>query len=282
MDARDAALAFAALAQERRVRLMHRLVAAGTGGISAGEIAVALNVAPSSLSFHLAALEQAGLIESVRQGRRVIYKACAAGLDRLLHAAAALCLEPGGHGDDERIGALVAVRRRAWAIPSTANVLFVCRHNSARSIMAEAVLRRLGGGRFHAYSAGPQPARRPLPQVLDLLRAAGHDVGALRSKSWNEFATPDGGRMDVVIALCDMAADGAMPAFGPAPVTGLWLLPDPARFDGSARERNALLKELYWGIRRRLEAFCRLPADSLDRAALQLRVDEIGGAVPAA
>ncbi|WP_374443537.1 metalloregulator ArsR/SmtB family transcription factor [Stella sp.] len=273
MDARHAALAFSALSQETRIGLLDRLRRAGSAGLAAGELGAALEVRPSTLSFHLAALEQAQLIRGTRRGRQLIYTAHAPGLRGLVRSLAELC------GDDDAWGERIRALLDEPAAPALApsfNVLFLCRHNSARSIMAEAILAGIGGGRFRGYSAGPDPAPAPLPQVIDLLRAHGHDVATLRSKSWAEFARETSARMDFVITLCDMPDDTPGPDLG-SPVAGLWLLPDPTRFAGSQRERSALLAELYAGLRRRLERFCRLPLAAMDRATAKLRLDQLGG-----
>ena len=157
------------------------------------------------------------------------------------------------------------------------NVLFLCRHNSARSIMAEAILKRLGGPRFHAWSAGSDPGPDPNPEVLAKLRAFGHDTTGLRSKSWHEFTGPNAPRMDFVITLCDALEGPTCPDFGNLVVTGAWPLPDPAKFAGSDLERAALLNELYAGLERRLRIFVALSFASLDRLALKRRLDDIGG-----
>ncbi len=160
--------------------------------------------------------------------------------------------------------------------PPTFNVLFLCTRNSARSIMAEAILSRLAPGRFAAYSAGSEPSPDgPLPEVLAQLKALGHDVSGFRSKSWDEFCGPDAPRMDFVVALCDTLAGQVCPDFGATTITGAWPLPDPAKFTGSTAERATLLNELYAGLRRRLELFASLPVATLDRMALKARVDEL-------
>lgn len=156
------------------------------------------------------------------------------------------------------------------------NVLFLCTHNSARSLMAEAILARVGKGRFNAYSAGSEPARAPMPEVLAKLRTLGHDVGQLRCKSWNDFTGADAPRMDFVITLCDEPEGQRCPDFGDRSVTAAWPLPDPAKFTGTDAERATMINELYGMIRRRLEIFVNLPYPSLDRMALKKRLDEIG------
>ena len=156
------------------------------------------------------------------------------------------------------------------------NVLFLCTHNSARSVIAEAILRELGGGRFRAYSAGSEPIAAPLPEVMEKLRALGHDVSGLRSKSWDEFLGPSAPRMDFVITLCDTPDGQVCPDFGELAVTGAWPLPDPVKFTGSAVERSAMLNELYASLRRRIEIFISLPFATLDRMAIKARLDELG------
>ena len=157
------------------------------------------------------------------------------------------------------------------------NVLFLCTQNSARSIIAEALLEKIGRGRFRAYSAGSEPAEQPLPEVMDRLKALGHDVSRLRCKSWDDFKGPDAPRMDFIIALCDAPNGQFCPDLGDDQfVTGAWPLPDPAQFTGSSTERTTLLNELYAMIRRRIEIFTSLPFDSLDRMAIKARLDEIG------
>jgi protein-tyrosine-phosphatase len=159
------------------------------------------------------------------------------------------------------------------------NVLFLCTRNSARSIIAEALLEKIGQRRFNAYSAGSKPAREPMPEVVDRLRHLGHDVSKLRCKSWNEFMGPNAPRMDFVIALCDTPQGQMCPDLGDKFVTAAWPLPDPADFKGSPAERVTLLNELYAMVRRRLEIFTSLPFASLDRMALKKRLDEIGDTV---
>jgi len=156
------------------------------------------------------------------------------------------------------------------------NVLFLCTRNSARSIMSEAILARIGGDRFRAYSAGSDPAAEPMPEVIAKLQALGHDVSALHCKSWDVFAGSDAPRLDFVIALCDTLDNQICPDFGDKAVTGAWPMPDPAKFTGNAAERSTLLNELYASLRRRIEIFVSLPFAALDRMALRARLDEIG------
>lgn len=161
------------------------------------------------------------------------------------------------------------------------SVLFLCTHNSARSIIAEAVLNDIGQGRFQALSAGSDPGPAPMPEVLDRLRVVGFDTAGLSSKSWNAFAGPGAPKIDFVIALCDTLHGQKCPDFGNQVVTAAWPFPDPAKFQGTDVERAAMINELIGMIRRRLEIFINLPFSSLDKMALQARLDELGEMAPA-
>jgi arsenate reductase len=255
---------------------MRVLATMGATGMPAGELALRLSVAPSTLSFHLSALEQAGLIRHTRQGRHIIYAVRFIGLRELFSFLTETCCS----GRPELCGDLAGLLREETmeddAMTPAFNVLFLCTHNSARSIMAEAILERIGKGKFRAYSAGSDPAPTPMPEVIERLRTMGHDVSRLHSKSWDEFMGPDAPRMDFVIALCDTLEGQQCPDFGDRVVTGAWPLPDPAKFTGSQIERTTLLNELYGMIRRRLEIFISLPFTTLDKMAMKARLDEIG------
>jgi ArsR family transcriptional regulator, arsenate/arsenite/antimonite-responsive transcriptional repressor / arsenate reductase (thioredoxin) len=277
METEDAAFAFAALGQPSRLELLRCLLEAGPNGLAAGEAAQRLGLPPSTLSFHLRALQDSGLIAPTRQGRHLIYAPQLARLRALLAFLAEACCggAPERCGDLGRL--LNAITREKNDMEHSAfNVLFLCTHNSARSIIAEAILDKLGRPRFEGWSAGSDPRPEgPLPEVLSLLKTLGHDISELRSKSWNELTGPDAPRMDFVITLCDTIQGQACPDFGETTVTGAWPLPDPSKFTGSPAERATLLNEVYAGLRRRLEAFMSLPVASLDKMALKARVDEL-------
>jgi protein-tyrosine-phosphatase/DNA-binding transcriptional ArsR family regulator len=277
MENEDAAFAFAALGQGTRLDLLRALLDAGPNGLAAGEVAARLGVPASTLSFHLRALDQVGLIAATRQGRSLIYAVQFARLRTLLAFLAEACCggEPQRCGDLGRILDTITREKNTMAQPAF-NVLFLCTHNSARSIMAEAILDKIGRPRFEGWSAGSDPRPDgPLPEVMTLLKTQGHDVSDLRSKSWNELSGPDAPRMDFVITLCDTIQGQTCPDFGATTITGAWPLPGPSKFSGSTAERAALLNEVYAGLRRRLEAFISLPVASLDRMALKARVDEL-------
>jgi protein-tyrosine-phosphatase/DNA-binding transcriptional ArsR family regulator len=281
MDEQQAAQAFAALSQETRVRLFRLIAEAGATGMRAGELQTRLAVPASTLSFHLSALEQAGLVQSTKHGRMVIYAVSVMGLRDLLTSVTETCCagRPDLCGDIAQL--LPEFEGEASTMTSAFNVLFLCTHNAARSIMAEAILNKIGRGRFNAYSAGSEQAPAPNPEVLQNLARMGHDVSCLRSKSWEEFTGPNAPRMDFVIALCDTTTGQHCPEFGDRPVTSSWPLPDPAKFSGTDVERGVLLNQLYSMINRRLDIFCNLPFGGLDRMAMKQRLDELGYSTPA-
>lgn len=157
------------------------------------------------------------------------------------------------------------------------NVLFLCTGNSARSIMAEAILNRVGGGKFHAYSAGSYPTGKVNPHALELLKRQNYRVSDLRSKNWDEFAQDDGPTMDFVITVCDKAADEVCPVWPGQPVTAHWGLVDPAAAQGSEAEIRRAFTDVYKELTRRLETLASLPMAQLDRLALEKRIRAMGG-----
>jgi arsenate reductase (thioredoxin) len=156
------------------------------------------------------------------------------------------------------------------------NVLFLCTGNSARSIMAEAILNREGRGRFTAYSAGSHPKGEVHPQCMALLRRLNHDVSQLRSKSWDEFAAEGAPKMHFVFTVCDNAAAEACPVWPGQPMTAHWGVPDPALAIGSDTEIALAFADTYRQLENRISIFVNLPIASLDRLSLQARIDEIG------
>jgi arsenate reductase len=278
MDAEQSQAAFAALAQPTRLTAFRKLVALHPDGLPAGEIAEVCGVPHNTMSTHLTALNRAGLVTVARDGRTMNYRADVGGLRGLIRFLASDCCDgrPELCGDLARLLPEDVPEMKDNTMSPAFNVLFLCTQNSARSIIAEALLQKIGKGYFNAYSAGSLPAAKPMPEVIARLTSLGHDVSNLRSKSWDEFTGPDAPRMDFVIALCDTLEGQVCPDFGNKAMTAAWPLPDPAKFTGSATERTTLLNELYAMIRRRLEIFTSLPFASLDKIALRARLDEIG------
>jgi arsenate reductase len=156
------------------------------------------------------------------------------------------------------------------------NVLFLCTGNSARSVMAEAILNRAGGGRFKAFSAGSHPKGKINPYALDLLRKFNYDVATLRSKSWAEFARPGAPDLDFVFTVCDNAAGEACPLWPGQPITAHWGIPDPAAAEGSEAEIALAFRDAYRMLNRRIELFLALPIAKLDRLVLTTRLKAIG------
>jgi arsenate reductase len=266
------------LAQTTRLTAFRQLLSCHPGSLPAGEIARSCEVPHNTMSTHLNTLVRTGLITVERDGRAMNYRADLRAFRSLIRFLTSDCCggRPDLCGDIARLVPDLDDDAQERVMTPAFNVLFLCTHNSARSIMAEALLEKIGGGRFRAYSAGSDPARTPLPEVIDRLQRLGHDVSRLRCKSWDEFRGPSAPRMDFIIALCDTPRGQVCPDLGERPVTAAWPLPDPADFTGSPTERATLLNELYAMIRRRLEIFTSLPFATLDRMALKARLDEIG------
>ncbi|MES2688022.1 MAG: arsenate reductase ArsC [Pseudomonadota bacterium] len=151
------------------------------------------------------------------------------------------------------------------------NVLFLCTHNSARSILAEATLNHMSKGRFRAFSAGSSPRenQQPNPLALKVLANAGISTDGLRSKSWDEFAKPDAPLMDLVITVCDNAAGEVCPYWPGQPATAHWGYPDPSEVAGDEAQKQEAFHQTLLAIRRRLELLVNLPPDKLERAMVQ-------------
>jgi protein-tyrosine-phosphatase len=154
------------------------------------------------------------------------------------------------------------------------NVLFLCTGNSARSILGEAILNKLGAGKFRAYSAGSQPKGRVHAQTLQLLRSLGYDVSGLRSKSWTEFLKEP--QFDFVFTVCDNAAAETCPIWPGQPMTAHWGIPDPAEAKGTPAEVAQAFREAYRLLNQRISVFTALPLRSLDELTLQGKLREIG------
>lgn len=283
MEKIDPAERFAALGHPARLAVLRLLVQAGPQGLPAGDIAARLDARNNTLSAYLAALSRVGLIGSERQGRSIRYFADMAGLRGLVAylledccggdvAACAPVLDRILHPNPVSDTMTDTMTDKRW------NVLFLCTGNSARSLIAEAILTQLGADRFRAYSAGSQPTGAPHPMTLDLLARHGHDLSAVRSKSWDEFATEDAPQMDFVFTVCDSAAAEPCPIWPGQPMTAHWGLPDPAAAAGSEAERALAFAQTYGALASRLGAFVNLPIASLDRLALKRQLDAIGTA----
>ena len=163
------------------------------------------------------------------------------------------------------------------------NVLFLCTGNSARSILAESILRKEGAGRFNAYSAGSTPKGAVNPFALKVLAALDYPTDGFRSKAWDEFAVPGAPEMDFVFTVCDDAANETCPVWPGQPMTAHWGVPDPAAASGNEAERRLAFAEAFRMLHNRISVFTALPIRSLDRLSLQSRIEGIGqGAIQAA
>lgn len=156
------------------------------------------------------------------------------------------------------------------------NILFLCTGNSARSIMAEAILNQKGRQNFRAYSAGSHPAGRVRPEALKQLAAAHIPAGDARSKSWDEFAQVGAPKLDFVITVCDHAAKEVCPVWPGQPITAHWGVPDPAEEGGSAQQIEKAFRDAFFMLDRRISLFLSLPLASLDKLAIQREIDNIG------
>ncbi len=156
------------------------------------------------------------------------------------------------------------------------NVLFLCTGNSARSIMAEAILNKVGADKFRAYSAGSQPKGQVHPETIRLLQGLGYDTAGYRSKSWHEFAKPGAPALDFAFTVCDNAAGETCPVWPGQPMTAHWGIPDPAEAKGNAAEIALAFKDAYRMLNQRIGLFTALPLGTLDHLSLQAKLNQIG------
>ncbi len=268
-------LALGALAQIARLRVVRRLVDAGEHGCTPTDLGQVLHLPPATLSFHLKELVHAGLITQTREGRSLRYRPATTELHTLmtnLQQLLGLPLSHPGH----------AGPAQSWDISPekpamvTRHVLFLCTGNSARSILAEGLLSALGGERFKAFSAGSHPRGAVNPLALEVLQQLGANTAGYRSKSWDEFATPEAPAMDFVFTVCDQAAGETCPVWPGQPITAHWGVADPSLVVGSEAERRRAYLDTAYTLRRRIELLLALPIDKLDRLALKQQVQQIG------
>jgi arsenate reductase len=255
---------FAILGHPQRLAVFRMLMRRFPDALPAGEIAAATGIKPSTLSVYLSALRGAGLIRQDRVGTSLRYTADvdrASGLVEFMFADCcrgrpALCNPAPVAGTDRVM-----------------NVMFLCTGNSARSIFAEALLRDLGQGRFNAFSAGTTPARDVHLVAGELLRDKGHDTTGLHPKTVEDLMATGAPEMDFVFTVCDRAANEDCPAWPGLPVTAHWGIPDPVTATGTRAERMLAFQQAYGALKSRISAFVALPFETLDRSALQQRLD---------
>lgn len=282
MESNHAVEAFTALGHPGRLAVFRLLARRAPGGVRPSELGDALELKPSTLSVYLATLERAGLIASRRDGKSILYRIALDEVGDLLAYLAADCCR----GRPELClpfvpGALRPVPEDSTMADRPLNVLFLCTGNSARSIMAEAILSEIGGATFRAFSAGTRAHPEVNPHVLTLLQSLGRDTAGLRAKTVTEFQREGAPNFDFVFTLCDRAANEECPPWPGLPITAHWGLPDPAKAMGTDAEKALAFREVYSMLHRRLSAFAALPLATLDRISLQQRLDALGQPVTA-
>jgi len=271
-----------ALSQETRLKIFRLLVKSGPDGLQAGEIARKVTAPQNTVSTHLALLTRAGLITRTRKGREIIYAPKLSAIHDLVLFLTQDCCE----GHPELCGPLVddltlPISGNKKTDNRVYNVLFLCTGNSARSILAEAILNRLGKGRFLAFSAGSHPAGKVNPFAIGLLRRLDFPTDNLRSKNWDEFAQPDAPALDFIFTVCDNAAGEVCPIWPGQPITAHWGVPDPAMVAGSDAQKALAFGEAYRQLETRIDCFVNLPLEAIDRLSLKMHLDQIG-TIPAA
>jgi ArsR family transcriptional regulator, arsenate/arsenite/antimonite-responsive transcriptional repressor / arsenate reductase (thioredoxin) len=262
-----------AIAQASRLAALKLLVRYLPFGLQAGDIARLIGVPHNTLSTHLAALEHAGLVRSRREGRAMIYAAEPAACSALVSALSAE-LDPASKRG-LRATAMPIIKEKIMS-QKIYNVLVLCTGNSARSILAEALINREGKGRFKAFSAGSQPKGVPNPAGLKLLAELGYDTSEFRSKSWNEFAAHDAPQMDFIITVCDSAAGESCPVWPGHPLVAHWGIPDPADVGETDAARRAAFLEAYRRLSVRVTSFVNLSVETLGLADLRQELERIG------
>ena len=296
MDRNTATSLFECLASGHRLDIYRLLVQHAPAGLVAGEIGSELGLPPTNLSFHLKALTQAGLVSATQEGRFQRYRAALALMTQLIAYLTAECCQgdagqclpvaaqsPCAEAFATATGATTprpSAQPRSRTGPDVRNrpytVLFLCTGNSARSIIAEALMNHLADGRFRAYSAGSHPTGRVHPFALEIAQALGYPPQALRSKGWDAFSGPGAPTLDFVFTVCDNAAGETCPVWPGQPMTAHWGIEDPAAADGSDIDRRRAFVTAERHLRRRIELFLNVPLAAIDSLALQRRLDEIG------
>jgi len=242
--------------------------------VPAGELAEALGLKASTLSAHLSSLMKAKLVSQERLATSLRYAIDMTEARRTFDYLLLDCCR----GRPEFCSPVSLPSVSTAMYDSKYKVLFICTGNSARSIFAEAILRREVGNRFEAYSAGTQPNSELNPFALEVLRQTGHDISVLRSKNVAEFHGPGAPKFDFVFTVCNKAANEECPAWAGQPVSAHWGMPDPVKVEETDTEKNLAFRQAYRALRKRILTFTALPIASLDRLSLQNVVDDIGHA----
>lgn len=263
----------ATLGHPQRLAIFRLLMRRYPDRVAAGEVAQALDLKPSTLSAYLSALLQAGLITQDRVGTSLRYAPDMTGVRQTFDFLLNECCR--GRPDICAPLSLFSEQGSQTMDNRKYNVLFICTGNSARSIFAESILRKLGDDRFNAFSAGTHPYSKLNPFALQVLQDKGHDIGVLRAKNQSEFQGPDAPQLDFVFTVCDQAANEECPAWDGQPVSAHWGMPDPVAADGTDAQKGLAFQQAYGTLLNRISAFVNLPLDALDRLSLQRAVDDI-------
>ncbi|MEW6446247.1 MAG: metalloregulator ArsR/SmtB family transcription factor [Pseudomonadota bacterium] len=282
-------LFFHALSDLTRLRCLALLHARGESCVC--DLTRALDQAQPKISRHLALLRDIGIVRARREGVWMHYHlnpelpAWAMGVMEL--ALPAFTATPQGQADQVALAGTPAScspesqRNEVDGMDKVYNVLFLCTGNSARSIMAEALLEHWGQGRFNAYSAGSHPRGEIHPMTLELLQRLDFPTENLRSKSWDEFAQPGAPKMDFVFTVCDQARNETCPVWPGQPILAHWGVPDPVAAEGDELTRMQAFREAFRIMENRIKLFASLSLGQLDHLRLQHEVDTIGMAMPA-
>lgn len=259
------------LGHPQRMAVFRLLVRRYPDTVPAGEIAQALTLKSSTLSVYLGALKKVGLVSQSRQGTSLLYQADISAVGEVSDYLLRDCCRgrPDQCAETETTPCAPAQKGRKR------NVLFICSANSARSLFAEAILRSEAGNRFDVYSAGTQAGSGMNPIAVDLLRSKGHQTELLWSKTIADYQAADAPVMDFVFTVCDQAANEECGTWQGQPVSGHWGVADPVKATGTDVEKRLAFQQAYGQLRNRIRAFAALPLETLDRTALQARIDHI-------
>lgn len=286
MEKKSALTALAALSQESRLEVFRLLVQVGSDGLAARKIADHLGITPSALSFHLKELTHACLVNPRQAGRSIIYSANLDTMGGLVEYLSEDCCKGIPCGPVSGLWTNAAARASTQMQPfyrqgenmadKVYNVLFLCTGNSARSIMAEALLNTMGRGRFRGHSAGSHPTGSVNPFAIEQISGTGYSLAQLRSKSWEEFSQPDAPHMDFVFTVCDNAAGETCPVWPGHPMSAHWGFADPAAVVGTEEQKRAAFNKVYRQILTRMNLFTSLPLHMLEKNAIQAQLSAIG------
>jgi protein-tyrosine-phosphatase/DNA-binding transcriptional ArsR family regulator len=270
MELTIATQTFMALGHPGRLSVFRMLMRLAPQGGRPTEIAAALGLKPNTLSHYLGELEACGLIRCERQGRSLFYSVDLTRTAGLVDYLVNDCCR--GRAD---LACPEPERMHDMSQPPY-NVLFVCSGNSARSIFAEAILNKIGTGKFRAFSAGTKPGSQLNPFAVAVLHRNGLRTEGLRAKHIAEFEAPDAPQMDFIFTVCDAAASEECAPWPGQPMTAHWGVPDPVKATGTEAEKGLAFATAFSELNRRITAFAALPVAELDRLALQRSLDTIG------